>query len=519
MDQKQDEGLRLLLDVPEDEVVFGFDEYASTLTSAIMGTDPHFTVGIFGGWGCGKTTLLRRIEAQLKSGYSDKALTVFFDAWRYQREEHMLLPLLDTLSDSLKGQQEHWQILSDKVKHLTRAIIGAMTIKVPGMDLKVDEAVKSWQQAEELRSNYHSWLSELQAALNEAREGDYQRRIVILIDDLDRCLPHKVIEVLESIKVMLDVAGFVFVLALDQQIVEKAVESYYGEKYGIQGKDYLKKLVQVEFRLPPLRPQDVKDYTRILMHNLGQREDEASVALAEVVPTVIGDNPREVKRFINRVLLGTAIMRSARVTVPPAPQVAFMAMDFRWPGIMRVLSSDEAVFKRIGAYIEAKAEGREMPHSEEEIQSVKTILENNPGLDSFLERSPGKELLVLNMDELNQLLFYSSITKETRKAETLEDIIDDVLVTLRPREQRIIGLRFGLEDGRSRTLGEVGKEFALTGERIRQIEAISLRKLRHPSRSRLLRTILGSMSDLDITYQRLLVAIFGSDWQQYIATK
>jgi len=209
LDQKQDEGLRLLLDVPEDEVVFGFDEYASTLTSAIMGTDPHFTVGIFGGWGCGKTTLLRRIEAQLKSGYSDKALTVFFDAWRYQREEHMLLPLLDTLSDSLKGQQEHWQILSDKVKRLTRAIIGAMTIKVPGMDLKVDEAVKSWQQADELRSNYHSWLSELQVALNEAREGDYQRRIVILIDDLDRCLPHRVIEVLESIKVMLDVAGFV----------------------------------------------------------------------------------------------------------------------------------------------------------------------------------------------------------------------------------------------------------------------------------------------------------------------
>ena len=105
MDQKQDEGLRLLLDVPEDKVVFGFDEYASTLTSAIMGTDPHFTVGIFGGWGCGKTTLLRRIEAQLKSGYSDKALTVFFDAWRYQHEEHMLLPLLDTLSDSLKGKQ------------------------------------------------------------------------------------------------------------------------------------------------------------------------------------------------------------------------------------------------------------------------------------------------------------------------------------------------------------------------------------------------------------------------------
>jgi RNA polymerase sigma factor (sigma-70 family) len=263
----------------------------------------------------------------------------------------------------------------------------------------------------------------------------------------------------------------------------------------------------------------VKDYTRILMQNVGQREDEASVALAEVVPTVIGDNPREVKRFINRVMLGTAIMRSARVTVLPVRQVAFMAIDFRWPGIMRVLSGDETLFKQIGTYIKAKTERREIPYSEEEIQSVKTILENNPGLDSFLERSPGKELLSLNMGELNQLLFYSSITKETRKAEALEDIIYDVLATLKPQERRVIELRFGFDDGRTRTLKEVGKEFGVTGERIRQIEAISLRKLRHPSRSRLLRTILGSMSDLDITYQRLLVAIFGSDWQQYIATK
>ena len=65
-----------------------------------------------------------------------------------------------------------------------------------------------------------------------------------------------------------------------------------------------------------------------------------------------------------------------------------------------------------------------------------------------------------------------------------------VLQTLTPREQRILQLRFGLEDGRSRTLEEVGKEFNLTRERIRQIEAKALRRLRHPSRSRKLRDYL-----------------------------
>ena len=72
----------------------------------------------------------------------------------------------------------------------------------------------------------------------------------------------------------------------------------------------------------------------------------------------------------------------------------------------------------------------------------------------------------------------------------LKEQIEDVLFTLTSREQRVLQLRFGLEDGRSRTLEEVGREFAVTRERIRQIEAKALRKLRHPSRSRKLKDYL-----------------------------
>ena len=62
--------------------------------------------------------------------------------------------------------------------------------------------------------------------------------------------------------------------------------------------------------------------------------------------------------------------------------------------------------------------------------------------------------------------------------------------TLTPREAKVLKLRFGLEDGKARTLEEVGKEFKVTRERIRQIEAKALRKLRHPSRSRKLKDFL-----------------------------
>ncbi len=72
----------------------------------------------------------------------------------------------------------------------------------------------------------------------------------------------------------------------------------------------------------------------------------------------------------------------------------------------------------------------------------------------------------------------------------LKETLSSVLDSLTPREEKVLRLRFGLEDGRSRTLEEVGKEFNVTRERIRQIEAKALRKLRHPSRSKKLKDFL-----------------------------
>jgi RNA polymerase primary sigma factor len=83
----------------------------------------------------------------------------------------------------------------------------------------------------------------------------------------------------------------------------------------------------------------------------------------------------------------------------------------------------------------------------------------------------------------------ASPVEETNK-ELLRQQMNDILESLSERERNVLRLRFGLEDGEARTLEEVGQQFGVTRERIRQIEAKALRKLRHPTRSRKLRDYL-----------------------------
>jgi len=149
-------------------------------------------------------------------------------------------------------------------------------------------------------------------------------------------------------------------------------------------------------------------------------------------------------------------------------------------------------YKKIERELEQKLQ---RPPSPEEISKVMGIdsdkaheIERISQDTTSLETPVGKEedtrLKEFIKDEVTVSPFDSA------SQELLKGHIDEVLETLNPRERRVLALRFGLKDGRTRTLEEVGREFGVTRERIRQIEAKALRKLRHPSRSKRLRDYL-----------------------------
>jgi RNA polymerase primary sigma factor len=128
--------------------------------------------------------------------------------------------------------------------------------------------------------------------------------------------------------------------------------------------------------------------------------------------------------------------------------------------------------------------GQELEMSPDKVREIARMSRLPISLESPVGEE-GDSRLVDFIEDHNALSPVDATSKQL-----LKEQIDNVLSTLNPREQRIIQLRFGLEDGQSRTLEEVGKVFNVTRERIRQIEAKAIRKLRHPTRSRKLRGYL-----------------------------
>ncbi len=128
--------------------------------------------------------------------------------------------------------------------------------------------------------------------------------------------------------------------------------------------------------------------------------------------------------------------------------------------------------------------GKEMNISEEKVREIMKISQDTVSLDTPVGEEEDSNLGTFIQDE-NAISPQESATQVMLKEQLL-----DVLNTLTPREQKVIMLRYGIEDGHSRTLEDVGKEFNVTRERIRQIEAKALKKLRQPSRSKKLKDFL-----------------------------
>jgi len=152
--------------------------------------------------------------------------------------------------------------------------------------------------------------------------------------------------------------------------------------------------------------------------------------------------------------------------------------------INRLYKTQRRLTQKLSKEPTVKEISREMLLTVDEVENLLKISQQPKSLSTPIGDDKEATLEQFVADQ-NQPMLYDKVSREL-----LKDALNKVLETLSPREKRVLIMRFGLEDGKPKTLEEVGREFKVTRERIRQIEAKAIRKLKHPTRARKLKDFL-----------------------------
>jgi hypothetical protein len=452
-----DASFRILLDVPARNPALGFPNSAAALAKIVTESEPRFAIGIFGGWGSGKTTLMRAIEARVSD---EVAVPVQFAAWRYEKEEHLIVPLLDTVREALvlwadaNGEAAaEARRAAATVGKVMKSIVAGLAIKVgvPGaIDLSFEankalayanETRRGDEEAQVPRSFYHASFRALQSAFHDFVGDPPRRRIVVFVDDLDRCLPESALQVLESMKLFFDVEGFVFVVGLDEDVIKYIVASKYERSDStstdgapltvrVTGEDYVKKIFQLPYSLAPVAFEQLNEFLQVAYEEAalpGQQRQDLDTVVRPHLRFIVREstiNPREIKRYINSYILLTKINPELdRNAVLALQTVAFRD---EWSDVRdAVLEYGEAFVDALRRRVNEREDGA--------LQDLDPDLARIPQgfIDYLRPGAPGNALLLV--DEIDKYVYTGEAVRSARNRRLLDAIrrIADIRRALR----------------------------------------------------------------------------------------
>lgn len=390
-----------------------FSGVAQTVAELIVQANARpVSIGISGAWGVGKSSMIRLVQAELRSRTSDdrKFLFVSFNAWLYQGYDDARAALMEKIGEALAKEAATNQTVLEKTLAFLRrvrwsrlakltAVVAATAAGAPPIGLasaaieaskKVlagkeakPEVEKLEGAAEKVGGAFGDFLApaesyspphEIDALRESFREilSDLQITLVVLIDDLDRCLPETTISTLEAIRLFLFIDRTAFVIAADDQMIRHAVRRHFEGITDDLITNYFDKLVQIPIRVPSLGTQDVRAYMMLLyienselkaevrekirknviaqlreswrgkkvdlafVQSLGEelpaellsRLDSAN-RLAPVMATAsrIQGNPRLIKRFLNTLAIRMTIAKANGVAIDEAVLTKMLLLE------------------------------------------------------------------------------------------------------------------------------------------------------------------------------------------------
>jgi predicted KAP-like P-loop ATPase len=279
-----------------------FGEVADQIVELVRNPDLlPISVGVFGGWGSGKSTILRLAEARLAAEGTDAPTVVKFDAWLYQGFDDARAALMEVVARTILAQAEAKETLVDKAKDFAARVnyfraLGTIADFAAGMAFgipaglltraggalssifagkvtaqEVADATSETRDAAKRLHGLHDLVrpvekrtppKEIEAFRQEF--GDLLEglgtTLVLFIDNLDRCLPDAAIGTLEAVRLFLFMPRTAFVIAADEGMIRHSVAKHFGDPEAPHVRDYLDKVIQVPLRVPQVSAEELRAY-------------------------------------------------------------------------------------------------------------------------------------------------------------------------------------------------------------------------------------------------------------------
>ena len=307
------------LDNASDIDILFYEPYARIIADIAKNKEYNpLTIGVFGLWGAGKSTLLKLIDKKLENQKGIICVTI--NAWMFESYDDAKTAIMKALLQELREEvpaevkkkfgklikRVNWFKLGTKAVSTLAPVVASvatgnplpMLLNVTGSAEEIGNTVKNAADSiQSLKDEY--WKDEddstdestinnirkFREEFSDALKNDNIENIVVMVDDLDRCRPERIIEILEVIKLFLAVDRTTFIIAADENVIKYSIREKYPPMNGFDvelDKEYIEKIIQLPIYIPELSAKDIQNYLLLLVAQSYLEQESFSRLIAKI---------------------------------------------------------------------------------------------------------------------------------------------------------------------------------------------------------------------------------------------